>query len=259
MRQPTMLFLIPLFLLAACGDGQHADAGHAEAGHADEHEATWAWSGPTGPSAWGDLGAENATCGAGMEQSPINLPADLSADASLTPLSFEYGAASMLLTGTGHGTNVSPEGTQALAIGADRYNLLQFHAHAPSEHTVDGRSYPAEVHFVHQAADGALAVVGVLIQEGAPNAAFQPVSQALANSSASVNLASLAALLPSDTSYFTYPGSLTTPPCTEGLRWIVLETPVTLSAEQIAAFASDHGPTNRPVQPLNGRTVRLAE
>lgn len=258
MRLPVIALILPFTLIAACGDGQHAEEAHVEE-NAGEHAATWAWEGPTGPAAWGELGAENATCGVGTQQSPINLPAGLSPDAALAALAFEYGAASLRLADTGHGTNASPEGSQTLAIASDRYNLLQFHAHTPSEHTVDGRSFPMEIHFVHQAGDGALAVVGLLIEEGPQNGAFQPVVEAFSTSDGTFSLANLAGLLPSAKSYFAYPGSLTTPPCTEGLRWIVLKTPVALSAGQIAVFAGDHGPTNRPVQPLNGRTVRVSE
>jgi carbonic anhydrase len=257
MRLPAILLIIPLALIA-CSDRQQAENAHNDEHEAD-HAPTWSYAGDTGPAHWGQLGDANATCGSGKQQSPINVPAGLNQDAALAALSFEFGASNLHIADTGHGIQAIPDDPQSIAIGADRYGLLQFHVHTPSEHTLAGRSFPMEVHFVHQATDGGLAVVGLLIEEGGQNGAFQPVVDAFSAAEGTISLESLAALLPSDKAYFTYPGSLTTPACTEGLRWILLKAPVSLSAEQISVFAGDHGPTNRPVQPLNGRTVRASE
>lgn len=140
------------------------------------------------------------------------------------------------------------------------YNLLQFHFHTPSEHAIDGSLAAAEMHLVHQSNDGAYAVVGVMIQEGAENAVFTPVwdylpaAEAEAETVAGVSV-NAAALLADQLTYYTYPGSFTTPPCTEGVSWFVLTTPIEMSADQISAFNSIIGDNNRPVQPLGDRDL----
>ena len=266
MKVPYMK-LVCLFvggILVGCADR----AAEPEAPEPPEPEAaamaeerTWSYEGDTGPEAWGQLDEAYSTCATGQAQSPIDIDPQAAEQASLPALVLDYGAASLEVTDTGHGYKATPSTTHTLSIGDDTYQLLQFHMHTPSEHTLAGASFPMGVHFVHQNEAGQLAVVGVMVETGEENASFAPIVTATLQASSDPGAAveSLEALLPGTRSYFTYSGSLTTPPCTEGVRWIVLETPVALSEQQIGVFAEAHGVTNRPVQALNERVVRYTE
>lgn len=228
-----------------------------EADSAESHteSAKWTYEGATGPANWGTLSDEYATCGTGMAQSPIDVPRASANVTDLPALMFDYSATTLALSDTGHGYKAAPTGSHTLSIGDDTYTLLQFHAHTPSEHTLDGESFPMEVHFVHQSEAGELAVVGVMVEEGDENVAFQAVLHGILSGSMEAEIASPAALLPGSLQYFAYAGSLTTPPCSEGVRWNVLQESISMSPEQIAVFAGAHGITDRPVQPLNDRAI----
>lgn len=264
---PASMVAFTLIALGACADADtaaedQADAAEmaADAGYdtGDDHGGSWSYAGDTGPAQWGTLSDEYATCASGTAQSPINIQmADLES-ADLPPLEFGYGSATLRVEDGGHGMKATPTAEQRLTIDGEVYTLQQFHVHAPSEHTVDGESYPLEVHFVHENAAGQLAVVGLMAESGEPASAFAPFVTAMSSGSDDARATtSIADLLPDDLEYVTYPGSLTTPPCSEGVRWIVLTTPVQLSAAQVATLAGGHGATNRPTQALEGRTVRL--
>jgi carbonic anhydrase len=162
----------------------------------------------------------------------------------------------------GHTLQFSPEQSAAmLMIGQDAYNFAQFHFHAPAEHTLDRRAFPVELHFVHRNSAGQLAVLGVFIEEGAENSALAALLQAKPAAQGEDNAThldvDLNALLPADRAYFAYAGSLTTPPCSEGVRWNVLRTPIQASREQIAALRESLGASSRHVQALGQRTVLL--
>ena len=160
----------------------------------------------------------------------------------------------------GHTIQVDYVGANTLTLGSVQYQLVQYHFHGPSEHTVDGKHFPMEMHMVHKAADGRLAVVGVLIAEGVHNKAFEPLwanlpAQKGARTHFPAIKVNVDALLPGTRTSYRYAGSLTTPPCTEGVSWIVLTNPIQLSAGQIGAFTRLVKHNNRPVQMLNGRTI----
>jgi carbonic anhydrase len=167
----------------------------------------------------------------------------------------------------GHTIQVTYTEGDTLTVGDTGYELVQYHFHAPSEHTVAGKHFPMEMHLVHRSAAGALAVVGVLIEEGAANAAFDPIWSTLpkgkgAESHLEHVKVDVDDLLPKTRTVWRYDGSLTTPPCSEGVKWLVMTTPVALSAAQIAAFTAVVEPNSRPVQPRNGRVIatdRVAE
>lgn len=254
---PSMFSALVLPFLVACGgaDAPPADEPMAEAEESHSEDGAWSYAGDNGPAAWGMLSSEFSVCSEGVEQSPIDVATGSVMSAGLDPLMMSYQATSWSLEDTGHAINAVPAGDHHLMIGDDSYRLLQFHAHTPSEHTIDGQFFPMEVHFVHQSASGQLAVVGVMVQEGATDDGFGGIAAALADGSMSVSDVDPRALLPESLEYFTYPGSLTTPPCSEGVRWNLLKTPVTLTAELIAVFEGTHGVTNRPVQPINQRSV----
>ncbi|MBF0621785.1 MAG: carbonic anhydrase family protein [Magnetococcales bacterium] len=240
-------------------------------GHAadDSHAvAHWSYDGEGGPAHWGSLSEGNTLCDAGKKQSPVDLP--VTEGACLLPalilpeapmvLARHYGSVPVNIINNGH--TIQLDGNQGGYITLDglRYDLLQIHFHSPSEHTVGGKSYPLEAHMVHKSAEGGLAVVGVLMEEGAENAFLKPMWQGLPakadqhfiqkDATLDIN-----ALLPGDETFLTLSGSLTTPPCSEDVRWLVMNTPVTLSAQQVKQFATLHPGSNRPVQPLNGRAV----
>ena len=244
-------------LLLFMGCASPESDGEAESSDANAEQiqtAAWSYSGDTGPGQWATLDSAFTAC-SGTQQSPIDLPA--SGDASSGTLSVAYDEADGDLVDTGHGVQIDHNGG-TLTVNGTTYDLLQFHFHTPSEHTVDGNAYPAEVHFVHAAEDGSLAVIGVFIEDGAASEALAPFWDDLsAIEDAPVEDIDVDALLPESKTYYTYDGSLTTPPCSEIVTWIVMQTPTTMSAEQLDALRSVHDDNARPVQPLNDREVAL--
>jgi carbonic anhydrase len=220
-----------------------------------------------GPATWGTLSPDFAACGSGTRQSPVDLAG--AKPAKLTQLLTSFKPAELRVVhhehmadvvNTGHSVQVNAAGGDTITVGEERFVLLQYHFHSPSEHHVEGRPFPAEMHLVHKAADGRLAVIGVLFEEGAANPALEPIWANLpASKGVESHLPHLAVdaddLLPVSRASYRYEGSLTTPPCSEGVTWIVMRTPVTMSAEQLARLRGVLSANNRPVQPLNGRPL----
>jgi carbonic anhydrase len=217
-----------------------------------------------GPAKWGTLPG-NASCATGKQQTPIDLAAGVAKPQDLPNLVFGYKPSSLSVVNNGHTVQMTYDAGSTLGRtgSTTTSTLAQFHFHAPSEHTVDGVSYPMEAHLVHvDAAGKPSVVVGVFIKAGNENSALAKAFQDLparegdkrAPAGATIDAR---ALLPVDKAFFTYAGSLTTPPCTEGITWYVLKTPIEMSPAQIRAFTSlEHlGHTNRPVQDLGGRVV----
>lgn len=206
---------------------------------------------------WGSLGDEFAICGTGMAQSPIDITGET--ELNLSDIAFSYGDTALNILNNGHTIQVNADAGNSILYNGIRYDLLQFHFHHPSEHTVDGLAAPMEVHFVHRDPNtGNLAVVAVMLVEGEANAAYAPVFDNLTTATseaAPISNIDLSSLLPESRQFTTYNGSLTTPPCSEIVRWLVLDEPLALSAEQIAAFGALFEMNARPVQPLNGRDV----
>ncbi|HEY6291205.1 MAG TPA: carbonic anhydrase family protein [Terriglobia bacterium] len=227
----------------------------------------WSYEGATGPQQWGDLDPEYAACKAGKEQSPIDIRH--AEKAELPALRFEYQSAPLkYLINNGYTIRVNyhdaPGSGSFLMVGGKRYQLMQFHFHRPSEESIHGKPYDMVLHLMHQAGDGKVAGVAVLLKAGSANATIQqiwehmPETQGREEEIAGVEV-NPAGLLPLDAAYYTYMGSLTAPPCSEGVTWFVLKTPVDISAEQINAFARLYPHDVRPVQPLNGRVVRESQ
>lgn len=213
----------------------------------------WGYSGEGAPANWASLSADYEAC-AGSRQSPIDIVADDEAQSANVGMSYvESGG---LLAGTGKLFKMEIDGG-TLTLGDKEYDLIQFHFHTPSEHTVEGKSYPAEVHLVHAADDGTLAVIGVFYEVGEANEALAKFMDELPNVGAADPISFNAAeLLPDDRTTYTYDGSLTTPPCSEVVSWHVMKMPVTISQEQLDALEEMHGvENNRPVQPLNDREI----
>ncbi len=219
----------------------------------------WGYSGETGPAHWGSLAPEFKMCGEGKSQSPINITGAVKGD--LPELKFNYDDSDLHLVNNGHTIKADYSSGSSISVGGDRYNLLQFHFHSMSENAIEGELFPLEAHLVHANAAGELAVVGVMFKEGEANPLLEKLwkyTPSKANSTMSVSGSiKVTDLLPKSPAYYAFTGSLTTPPCTEGVRWMVLKQQVTASQEQIAKFRNyfDGHDTNRPVQPLYGRTV----
>ena len=223
-----------------------------------DHGPHWGYEGGSGPDHWAELDPGFAVCRTGRHQSPIDLAEFV--DAQMPPLGFRYMPGGRDEVNNGHTIQIDYEAGSSLILDGRRYELKQFHFHTPSENHIAGKEFPMEVHLVHADRSGRLAVVAVMMQAGAENptlAAAWPSMPERANSR--VHLAeriSASGLLPTDHDYYRFTGSLTTPPCTEGVAWVVMKHPVTASAEQIRRFAEVmHHPNNRPIQPVNARAV----
>jgi carbonic anhydrase len=246
--------------------GEEKREGAHEQAHAPAHDAPhWAYAGKhEGPERWGELKPEFAACKTGESQTPIDLPASAPAGDKAAPLELHYGEVPLRVLNNGHTLQVESSGEQYFVSGGKRYDLVQFHFHSPSEHTVAGKSFDAELHFVHKDQDGKLAVLGVFLQKGpkanpllAPIWEHMPMREAPAESveGASVDVG---AFLPKKPAYYSYSGSLTTPPCSEGVSWFVLAPPADISGDQVRQLqVATKGPSNRPVQELHGRRVSL--
>lgn len=219
--------------------------------------AHWSYSGETGPEHWGELDPAFAACSAGKNQSPIDLSGFIEAD--LPAIGFDYASASREILNNGHTVQVNMTPGSTITVDGQTFELKQFHFHAPSENHINGKSFPMEAHFVHADAAGNLAVVAVMFEEGAENPSLQTAWDHMpAHEDEDHPLPGLSAadLMPADKDYDRFNGSLTTPPCTEGVRWLVLKTPITASKAQIEQFSHVmHHANNRPVQSVNARPV----
>ncbi len=257
-------FLAPLVLLAAgCAESERtpeAAAPETAVTATATQPVQWTYSGEGAPDRWGTLDPEFAACETGTNQSPVDLANATRTD--LPDLQFNYQPTPLDIENKGHTVQVDYQPGSSFAVNDTTYELLQFHFHTPAEHRLQGRELAAELHLVHRGPDGELAVVGVLIERGDQNAAITPLWNHLPKAPgeeqqiASVRI-NAEDLLPSARQHYRYAGSLTTPPCTEGVKWFVLDDPIELSAEQIDALHSVIGTSNRPVQPLGNRELRF--
>lgn len=217
----------------------------------------WGYGGNTGPQAWASLSPEFALCARGQRQSPIDLQGGFAVD--LAPVGFDYRASAFTVADTGRFVRVSVGPGNHIDLGGRRYELQGFTFHRPGEGRIDGRAFEMSLHLLHRDAEGRQAVVALLLDRGPA----QPVVQQVLNhlplerggeSSARVAL-DLPALLPADRRYYTYMGSLSTPPCTEGVQWVVMRQPVTLSPEQLEIFARLYPMNARPLQSAHERRI----
>ena len=267
-RMPLFVYaIIGMSIVSCSGEKAGSDS------HGDEHAAHWGYESDNGPDAWGSMDSAWALCAEGLEQSPIDLANAVETQLPAVDLDrpgegeFEVLTQASVVDAldNGHTIQVNSKTGEKLTVDGKAYALLQFHFHAPSEHTVDGRHLPMEMHFVHQADDGALAVVGVLVEEGAPNPGVAPLWAQLAEAPGTETTVELRAefaepVFPGvGSGFYHYVGSLTTPPCSEGVQWYVRKTFTTLSKEQIAEFTAVYNHNNRPAQALNERTLYLDE
>jgi carbonic anhydrase len=256
---PSLALALALALALGGGGAAGCVRTHAAAEHTGPH---WSYSGAEGPSAWGDIAPEYALCKTGAAQSPIDIPAIV--DKAALPFALRYEAIPLRIRNNGHTVQVdgAPEATITLGPAeTDRYELQQLHFHSPSEHSRSGQAFELEMHLVHKSAAGGIAVIAVLFKKGQEQAALAPIldnAPALPGEPREVKgvKVDLAGLV-GDTSAFTeYTGSLTAPPCTEGVSWIVMSRIQEASAAQIKKLREImHDATNRPVQPIAGRQI----
>ncbi|WP_337061179.1 carbonic anhydrase [Kineococcus sp. G2] len=223
-----------------------------------QREVEFTYEGERGPANWASLSEDYAECADAAQQSPVDLAG--ATTVPLPDLRFDYATADVELGNTGHTVQgVEPAGS-TVSVDGTTYALKQFHLHEPAEHALDGETLAGELHLVHTDESGAVAVVGVLLREGGVNPALTEYFANLPDDpgqEATLAGFDTEALLPDDRRTFRYTGSLTTPPCTEGVSWFVLQQPVEVSAEQLAAFRSVVSENSRPLQPLGERELLL--
>lgn len=248
MTRPTTL------IFATCAGLLFPAIASAENGH---HGVHWGYYGSGAFQHWGDLSEEFHACKDGMKQSPIDILEYATDD--LPALHPSYHEGKFEVINNGHSIQVNSAGSGDLKVAEKTYKLLQFHFHTPSEHYIDGSPYPMEVHFVHKAADGTLGVLGVMMELGEENAAISKIWDAMpATSGASAGHVSISGsdILPSDLAYYKYEGSLTTPPCSEGVQWHVAKKAIQISEDQLRAFQAVFPANARPVQNLHNREIK---
>jgi len=218
----------------------------------------WSYSGETGPEVWGSLDESFETCATGKKQSPVNITS--ATDDELSPLTINYNAGGFEALNNGHTIQVNYLPGSSIIIGNKKFELKQFHFHSPSENMIDNEQYPMEAHFVHANESGHLAVIGVMYESGDEVDNLSALWEALPaqpnQKQSIVEHINAKDLLPNVENHYRFEGSLTTPPCSEEVLWIVLDETQAISTEQLKAFSNAvHVPNNRPVQPLNGRVI----
>ena len=249
---------------AALAENKQPVSQMIEAAHA-AGEVHWDNQGPSGPLAWADLKPEFATCGNGKRQSPINIDQSVTLRGPAEAIGFDYqSGGSGTVVNNGHTIQIDLTGDNGINVRGSRYQLLQVHFHHPSEERINYRSFAMVAHLVHKDYMGRLAVVAVLLEAGAANPVinnfwtYMPLGPgdrvAMPPGTVDIN-----GLLPKDQRYYQFMGSLTTPPCSEDVLWMILKQPVTISQEQMRLFAQQYPNNARPVQPINGRVVRDAQ
>ena len=222
--------------------------------------ARWGYSGETGPENWGKLDPGYVACETGKNQSPIDLANFTEAD--LAPIAFAYKPGSTEILNNGYTVQINYAAGSSITVDGQEFELKQFHFHAPSENTINGKHFPLESQLVHADKDGNLAVVSVMFEMGRNNAMLSPLWMKMpdkaGNSNALPKAYDVSAMLPSDRDYYRFDGSLTTPPCSEVVEWIIFKEPIVLSLEEVLKLKRDMPLDNyRDEQALNGRLVTL--
>lgn len=258
----TLLFSL-LFAASSTFAASHAVTAHKTSSHAATHEkGHWSYQGESGPAHWADLDPAFAACASGRQQSPINI--DKAYTQSLDPLLIKYQPTKLSVLNNGHTLQHAIEAGNFLEIGPDRYQLLQFHFHTPSEEAIGGKRFAMDIHLVHRNEAGQLAVLTVLVEQGRKdhplfNTLWRSLPEENETRTFDQKTFNPVEILPAKLSYWTFLGSLTTPPCTEGVRWLVIKTPIQLSKKQLDRFRHLYPMNARPVQPLNERAVLDAQ
>ena len=219
---------------------------------------TWDYGAARGPTHWGDLQPEFAACKSGHRQSPVDIRMPQKTD--LPPIAFEYKPSPLDIIDNGHTIMINYAPGSSISVGGEIYALKQFHFHRPSEEKINGKAYDMTLHLVHANRDGKLAVVAVLLEKGEDNPLIHELWNNMPREKDKEELLNniqinAGALLPADRGYYTFSGSLTTPPCSEDVTWYVLKHPVTVSSAEIEQFSKLYRNDARPTQPLYDRVV----
>ena len=225
-----------------------------------KHDAEWGYTGKQGPQFWGTLSPKYHLAKDGKQQSPVDIQTKKTITDSLPPLKFNYRKERISAINNGHSIQHNEQPNSFLHVGDQVYSLEQFHVHVPSEHTIDGKHADMEIHFVHKSSSGEVAVVAVMVHADSKNPVDVPIYKELPKQVGESVVADHASrnpieFIPKDHSYLRYMGSFTTPPCTEGIRWIMMKTPISITPAVLAEFKEILGGNNRPVQKLNDRQV----
>jgi carbonic anhydrase len=227
--------------------------------HKKQHTAHWGYSGEYLPSKWGSIKEEFAMCSKGKMQTPINIIATL--DTNITALDFDYKTSSTNVINNGHTVQVNIISGSSVVIDGEEFELKQFHFHTPSENNINGYQYQLEAHFVHATKNGDLAVVAVMFEEGEENPILAKIWSKFPldeNKKTSIKLTydDIKQIMPTNKEYYKFMGSLTTPPCSENVKWNVFKTPMTISKQQVKQFFDIFGHSNnRPLQDTNKREI----
>jgi len=255
----TVLFLSPL-----AAENLHNQPDTTKVAAAKDHTADWGYLGVEGPSHWGMISKEYMACETGNRQSPINISTSHHNDHQLEQneldeLDFHYNTSQLHQVNNGHTIQISHVTGCHVNLNKRVYKLRQFHFHSPSEHHIEGKSFPMEMHLVHQDEADRVLVISVLMKTGATQSVLGKFWEWLPNQigqEVSIPLElDLTEILPASSGHYTYTGSLTTPPCTEGIQWIVLKEPMQVSQEDVDQFVQIIGPNARPIQPLGERHI----
>jgi carbonic anhydrase len=225
-------------------------------------DAHWTYTGHGGPSDWGTISPDFSVCKLGKFQSPIDIrdakPADLPA------IKFDYKPSPLKIIDNGHTIQVNYAPGSSIEVGGMRYELVQFHFHKPSEEKINGKAHAMVAHLVHKNAEGKLAVVAVLLDKDGASDLIETLWKNIPKEKGKENSVSgttidISKLLPEKRGYYTFQGSLTTPPCSEGVTWFVLKTPVKIADSEVESFGKIYPLNARPVQPRNGRTIQTTK
>ncbi|MFM2061346.1 MAG: hypothetical protein RLZZ507_1016 [Cyanobacteriota bacterium] len=226
---------------------------------AEENKPNWSYGGANNPTQWGEISPNFALCELGKNQSPINI--NNAVEGTPIKIQFNYQPTPLLVVNNGHTVQVNYQPGSTMKLNDDEYELIQFHFHTPSEHTINNKASALEMHLVHRNAKNQLAVVGVMINKGTNNPfiaqIWQHISTVEKNNEVQNSTINAANLLPKNKAFFSYSGSLTTPPCSENVKWNLLIEPIQVSEKQIAAFQSLYQVNARPVQPVNSRMIKF--
>lgn len=247
---------------AAAGPGTVAAPAHSRS--ALSHEPHWGYEGEHGPQAWARLKPEFGACATGTRQSPVHIEDHATLQGPAEPLVIRYNPSGGSVVNNGHTIQVDLLGDNTLVVRGTEYRLVQFHVHHPAEERINNKGFAMVMHLVHRSPEGKLAVLAVLLDPGPANPLISTVwthmpLDVMDRVRLPGDIIDVNELLPQDRRYYQFMGSLTTPPCSEGVLWLVLKQPMTLSREQLRLFAQIFPMNARPVQPLNGRVVRNAE
>jgi carbonic anhydrase len=222
--------------------------------------AHWSYQGADGPDHWGKIDAASKVCATGSQQSPIDIVNPIKAQ--LPPIKIAWHDRCETIVNNGHTIQLEVVPGSTLSLNSDSYTLLQFHFHHPSEHMIAGKPFAMEAHFVHQNGAGNLAVLGVMMKEGSSNAVFKKIAETMPKQAGPPVKADKTidphALIPSERGYYTYEGSLTTPPCSQTVTWLLLRESIQVAKDDIDAFAKVFPMNARPLQDENRRFVLMS-